>query len=552
METDELSSLRLKATKFFVPFLLLQPLLIVCAGIFLGNSWIFESIISLCIVLVPVLYGYTIGIKTAGDNVLFRQLVAVSLIAMISMLVYVSRGGWQIDMHMYYFASFALLAFFCDPLVILTSAGITAVHHLFFNFFISYAVFPEASFARVLLHAVIVIVECSTLYVIVVSLRKLIEKNDLSREMLEKVKKEEELKAEKLALEEQHKTEQLAIVKEIEVILKQIAELDFSQKINLTDKSGFVLSLGNGINEMTESINIALNDISQAMKQVANGDLSAKINGEYKGTFAELKQDVNKTLDSIKKVVNSISEVSDSIGWGVEEITQSNDRLTYSLDNQLSKIQKVSESMDRISEIVKENSNNAVNLKGLADNSQKIATNANQIVADAVEKLKNISNSSEEITAITDVIDEIAFQTNLLALNASVEAARAGDAGRGFSVVANEVKTLAELSGNSSKKIKSLLTSSNVEVSGGVTSVNNTGKAIDEILNVIQSLNSSIKLISDASLEESNSLVPINYSIKEIEQLNEENKNIIESNAKTIGMFNDLTKKLGETMRWFK
>jgi methyl-accepting chemotaxis protein len=109
--------------------------------------------------MVPVGLALKLGISRAGDNAIFRQLTAGSLVALISLLVYQMRGSWQIDMHMYYFANFAMLAFFCDPFVILSAAALTAVHHLLLNFTFSYAIFPEASFYRVLLHAAIVIIE---------------------------------------------------------------------------------------------------------------------------------------------------------------------------------------------------------------------------------------------------------------------------------------------------------------------------------------------------------------------------------------------------------
>ena len=197
MHHEELSKIRQKASFFYVWFLLCHPPLVLFAGWFSGNSCLYETIISFFISAVPVALALKLGIAKAGDSKTFRYLTASSIIALTSLLVYQMRGSWQIDMHMYYFANFAMLTFFCDPLVILSAALLTAIHHLLLNFSFSYAVFPEASFIRVVLHAVIVIVECGILIVLTNYLCDLIKRNHVSmkalQESMEKEKAQREL-----------------------------------------------------------------------------------------------------------------------------------------------------------------------------------------------------------------------------------------------------------------------------------------------------------------------------------------------------------------------
>ena len=135
--------------------------------------------------------------------------------------------------------------------------------------------------------------------------------------------------------------------------------------------------------------------------------------------------------------------------------------------------------MEEISATVKKNADNAQQANQFAAGTREVADRGGEVVAQAVEAMARIEESSRKISDIIGVIDEIARQTNLLALNAAVEAARAGEAGRGFAVVASEVRSLAQRSSQAAKDIKDLITNSSGQVQEGVDLVNRAGASLE-------------------------------------------------------------------------
>jgi methyl-accepting chemotaxis protein len=150
------------------------------------------------------------------------------------------------------------------------------------------------------------------------------------------------------------------------------------------------------------------------------------------------------------------------------------------------------------------------------------------VVRSAVTAMSEIKQSSEQITQIIGVIDEIAFQTNLLALNAGVEAARAGDSGRGFAVVAQEVRALAQRSAEAAKQIKTLIASSGQQVDRGVGLVSETGAALVGIVAKVAEIDSLILTIAQSSQEQAAGLSEVNTAVNQMDQVTQQNAAMVE------------------------
>ncbi|MBB4234598.1 methyl-accepting chemotaxis protein [Rhizobium esperanzae] len=160
------------------------------------------------------------------------------------------------------------------------------------------------------------------------------------------------------------------------------------------------------------------------------------------------------------------------------------------------------------------------------------AVQSGKVVADAVHAMQKIEQSSNQVSNIIGVIDEIAFQTNLLALNAGVEAARAGDAGKGFAVVAQEVRELAQRSAQAAKEIKDLIRNSSVEVESGVRLVSETGQALKTIEDYIVTVNQHMDAIATSAKEQSLGLSEVNTAVNQMDQVTQQNAAMVEeSNA---------------------
>ena len=187
--------------------------------------------------------------------------------------------------------------------------------------------------------------------------------------------------------------------------------------------------------------------------------------------------------------------------------------------------------MEEISATVKKNAENAQQANQFATGTREVADRGGEVVAQAVNAMSRIEESSRKISDIIGVIDEIARQTNLLALNAAVEAARAGEAGRGFAVVASEVRSLAQRSSQAAKDIKDLITNSSEQVQEGVELVNRAGTSLNEIVESIKRVAEIVSDIATASTEQSTGLEQVNKALTQMDEVTQQNSALVEENA---------------------
>jgi methyl-accepting chemotaxis protein len=213
------------------------------------------------------------------------------------------------------------------------------------------------------------------------------------------------------------------------------------------------------------------------------------------------------------------------------EVESGSSDLAHRTEQQAGSLGETAASMEEMAASVTANASNAVQASDLARQARVRAEEGREVVSDAVAAMGGIERSSERINDIISVIDGIAFQTNLLALNAAVEAARAGEAGKGFSVVASEVRTLAQRSSEAARDISALITESGGNISEGVGLVNSTGSALSGILDAIERVSTTIDDISQASKEQSQGLDGINDSLASMDEMTRRNANMAVNSA---------------------
>ena len=269
------------------------------------------------------------------------------------------------------------------------------------------------------------------------------------------------------------------------------------------------------------------------LERMAMGDLSYRLNDTFAAEYIKIRDDFNGAIGQLQQTIGAIVSSTREVTNASAEISTSTTDLSQRTEEQAASLEQTSASMEEIAATVKKNAENAQHANQSATATRDVADRGGQVVAQAVDAMARIEESSRKIADIIGVIDEIARQTNLLALNAAVEAARAGEAGRGFAVVASEVRSLAQRSSQAAKDIKDLITNSNAQVKDGVDLVNKAGAALTEIVSSIKSVADTVAQIAAASAEQATGLEQVNRALNQMDQATQQNSALVEENAAT-------------------
>lgn len=348
------------------------------------------------------------------------------------------------------------------------------------------------------------------------------------------------------------RTNEVHIEQEIEAIVDSVKAGKLSNRLDLTDKEGFLKKLSTGINELTDIIEKAFSDISNSMQSIAKGDLSNKITNEYQGVYLECKDNINASIDQLGKIVTEVNESAGFINNSSQEIASGNNNLSQRAEQQAANLEETASSMEELTSTVKNNADNAQQANQVASTARQLAEEGGHVVNSAIAAMQEINESSNKIAEIISVIDEIAFQTNLLALNASVEAARAGEQGRGFSVVATEVRNLAQRSAKAAKESKSLIQTSVQKVSSGTKFVNQTGTSLTEIVSGVKKVNDIVAEIAAASAEQSQGIEQVNQAVSQMDEITQQNAALAEQASAASVSMSDEAEKMTTLLSFFK
>lgn len=327
------------------------------------------------------------------------------------------------------------------------------------------------------------------------------------------------------------RTKEINAEKEISRIVEASLAGDFTQRIAEDDKENFMLTLAQGLNQLIKTTESGLNEVSNVLLALSEGDLTKRVNSEYKGTFQDLKNYCNTTSENLASMISNIREASDTINNASAEIAQGNSDLSTRTEQQASSLEETASSMEELTSTVRLNSENAKQANSLASQASLVAGNGGELISQVVTTMASINQSSQKISDIIGVIDGIAFQTNILALNAAVEAARAGEQGRGFAVVASEVRTLAQRSANAAKDIKDLISDSVSKVESGNVLVGQSGDTMQEIVISIQRVNDIMSEIAAASAEQSSGIDEVSQAVTQMDEMTQQNAALVEQAA---------------------
>ncbi|CAN7155710.1 methyl-accepting chemotaxis protein [Rhizobium rhizogenes] len=318
---------------------------------------------------------------------------------------------------------------------------------------------------------------------------------------------------------------------DMSIVVAAAAAGDFSRRIDKDYEDANLNRFAGNINELLASVDIGTSEVRRVIASLADGDLTQTMQGEFQGAFAELQQNVNATLMTLKSTMREVRETTGSINANTSELGHASDDLSRRTEQQAAALEETSAALDEITAVVQSSTERAREASVMVTEAKEDAARSGTVVRNAVDAMVRIEQASGEISQIIGVIDEIAFQTNLLALNAGVEAARAGDAGKGFAVVAQEVRELAQRSATAAKDIKALISKSGGEVQVGVKLVQATGEALAAIESRVLKINDHIHSIATAAREQATGLTEVNKAVNQMDEVTQRNAAMVEETS---------------------
>jgi len=296
---------------------------------------------------------------------------------------------------------------------------------------------------------------------------------------------------------------------------------------------------------------LIVSTLAKGLERLSAGDLTYSIEQEFPPAYDELRQDFNNAILTLSEIVQSLSSSATNIEGNSSEISGSSIDLAKRTEATATTLADTVETIGELTATVASTANGATSANETMLGLTREAENNQAVMAQANDAMKAVQDSSTKISTIVSVIEAIAFQTNLLALNAGVEAARAGEAGQGFSVVASEVRTLAQRCAESASEISGVIEESVAIAREGAELTQHANVAMTVINDGVGEISVIMRDIADAAAEQSHKLSDVNLAVQELDRSTQKNAAMFEETTAANAALSYEAKTLSEIVASF-